>query len=78
MDPVTAAEVVMPAPASAAGVPSLYRTSDRKRVMPGPSRLMATPLMMWSTPNVTVAMACRSPPSAPPSSPATSAATGPH
>lgn len=40
--------------------------------------LMATPETMWSTPKVTVARACSSPPSAPPTTPASTAAHGPY
>src|ERR687886_622938 len=35
---------------------------DRNSASPGASRLIATPEMMWSTPKVTVATACSSPP----------------
>ena len=52
--------------------------SDRNRTSPAASRLIATPLTMWSTPNVTVATACRRPPSMPPTTAPTSAAHGPH
>ena len=45
-------------------------SADRKRVIPAPRMLIATPDTMWSTPKVTVASACSSPPRAPPTMPA--------
>ena len=50
---------------------------DRKRVIPGARMLMAKPDTTWSTPNVTVAMACSNPPKAPNTRPPTRAAYGP-
>ena len=41
-------------------------SDDRNRASPGAVTLMATPEMMWSTPNDTVAMAWTNPPRAPP------------
>ncbi len=49
---------------------------ERYSVTPRPRMLMATPEMMWSTPNVTVTRACSSPPSAPPIAPAMTPAHG--
>ena len=46
--------------------------------MPAARMLIATPETTWSTPKVTVATACSSPPSAPNSTPPTSAAAQPH
>ena len=45
---------------------------------PIPSSVIATPETMWLTPNVTVATACSSPPSAPNTIPPITAAHGPH
>ena len=52
-------------------------SAERYCVTPSPSRLMATPETIWSTPKVTVATACTTPPSAPNSVPARSPHHGP-
>jgi hypothetical protein len=52
-------------------------TEVRNSVSPTASRLMATPEMMWSTPNTTVAIACSMPPSAPPAMPRATPCHGP-
>jgi len=45
-------------------------SADRNRVTPAPRMFSATPDTMWSTPKVTVAIACTRPPIAPPRIPA--------
>ncbi len=59
------------------GTPS-KATLDRYLATPGARMLMATPETMWSTPKVTVATACSSPPSAPSTTPAATPAHGPY
>ncbi len=51
--------------------------SARKRVVPAPMMLIATPDTMWSMPKVTVASACSRPPSIPPIIPPMIPAHGP-
>src|SRR3954468_16593863 len=59
------------------GVPS-SRIEARNRVTPRPWMLMATPDTIWSTPNVTVAIACTRPPTAPNRTAVTMPAHGPY
>src|SRR3954452_11569491 len=56
----------------------VYSDSDRKQTTPAARMLIATPEIVWSTPKVTVATACSSPPRAPISSPPTIAPAQPH
>ena len=66
--------VIVPSPFD----PLPTKTSDdRKRVIPGAMRLIATPDTIWSTPKVIVARAWSRPPSMPPNAPPTSVAHGP-
>lgn len=46
--------------------------------MPPAKVMMATPEMMWSTPKVTVAVACRRPAAAPPATPMATPHHGPY
>src|SRR5712691_1586411 len=55
-----------------------YATTERNRAIPPARMLMATPETTWSTPNVTVATACRSPPAAPPPAPRSTPQYGPN
>ena len=69
----TRGDCVMPPP----GRP--WKTlSDRKRVIPGAITRMAAPEMMWSTPKLTVAIACSRPPTAPPAAPMSMPHHGPN